>query len=255
VVEERVLKRDVDRLGLKGPVRSMTGEKRLYDGMVLGGGELTFDTSGNLVGGIGGARGGEGEPGPDGVRIEVRAISESAFWSIEGLHGMGFAQQGATSARTRFGVGGEPKETELADARGHVISRIVYICDENGLINEAIQYPGADKPAWAEESLHTAEVEDLLRPGGQQARLLLKHDAEGRLMSSQAYLCGQLIRSERLSYNDRGDVREKTIDERHVVTFDYQYDEWDNWVRRTVRHGRGSDEEIRVFTYYRTNGV
>lgn len=233
-----------------GPVRSVITERRMDTGVLAKIGEVLFDEAGNIVRRFYTTV--KIERHSDAGRTEVQDVGESPVWSMDGLHGVGFGTHRAASARTTFDVRGIPVETALVDADGDVLSRLLYLCNSSGAIQQAVQYAGEKVPPWATQFLDAAVVRAHVEEGNEQARAMFEYDDAGRLTSTRTYFVGELCHSDLRTYNDRGDVLALTTDDGAAEVYEYQYDHWGNWIRKTVTTGDPTlgSIELRSIKYY-----
>jgi hypothetical protein len=257
-------------LGLRGSIRSVTTTRQT--GNVLHTEEQLFDPDGILV--RHSYRDPEGVEqlwiapffpqtpirrilnNADGSRMWVDDISRLDTWSMEALHSISFGTKGASSARTSFDSGGVPLETLIEGEHG-VYSRIQYVCDSKGNIMEAIQYSGPSLPllvqSWVDQATPSAleAARPLAEPGIEQFRAAFRYDDVGRLVEKVTYFAGQVLYRTVMTYNDFGDVMTMTCDDQPPARYEYEYDDRQNWVRKTITYTTGEQTRyLRKITYY-----
>ena len=193
----------------------------------------------------------------DGSRTEIVPVYERSVWSMDGLHDYYFGTYWACRAQTRFDNHGVPVETTFEDVSNDEVSRIRYVCDENGRILEAVQNlgPGFFAPLvsaagppllWLDnEGAHTP-----IALGTEAYRLSFRYDDAGRVTESESHFFGRRLHQSATTYNHRGDILTLATDDKPLNCFEYEYDERENWIRKIVRYAQSSKQEMRRITYY-----
>ena len=272
--------RDLEKLNLKGPVHTVTTERQTSTGSSIE--EKEFDVHGRLIRLVCGvhdcvdgakqyAR--EFRYGPDGKRLdltvrvqhhrdgsrtEIVPVYERNIWSMDGLHDYYFGTYWACRSQTRFDSYGVPVETTFEDVRNDEVSKIRYVCDENGRILEAAQNLGpgffanplvsgaGPQPLSGDaEGAHTP-----IALGTEAYRVSFRYDNAGRVTESESHFFGRRNHRSAMTYNDHGDILTLVRDDKPPACFEYEYDERENWIRKIVRYAQSSKQETRRITYY-----
>ncbi len=245
---------DRDKHGLRGPVRLVVTQRQTDDGPLIQ--EQAFDPEGAFANPCDGNA--DIVRCADGGRIEVEWIAGADSWSTEGLNGAGFGTKGATTAETKFDHRGAPVETVFRSAQGDEFSKVSYSCDAQGRIIDAVQCLGAAPPQpprisqWASKAspAEKASARAFIEPGVEQFRVSFRSDEMGRVVEQATYFAGQILDHTVNEYNEHGDILTSTSDNKPQVQFEYEYDEYGNWTRKSARYALGMDEYRRTITYY-----